>query len=292
MLRSNNRGKLLNADNFKTGWLGAEREREDLTRFIDDAEVCGEQWHVPFSMVKDKIYSEAELYKEWLPNWFTDYNYVQNSSNGCAAINGVARTTWYLLQLMKKKGKEIIPFRVMEAWVYMLYHALIVKDYSYGGCTMMGVMQAVNRYGVLPYDIYGKVISDKEMVQLGWNRKNKSEEVIKKYGDQAEKFQIKTTIPETFNDIQACLKAGYPIGYGTTIAVKKGKDGIYRISGKTNHSMNYAFYRDGYFGHCNGYNDNFGWLPEADAKKQIESRGFSCFCAIDIERSRRSQPNW
>jgi hypothetical protein len=191
------------------------------------------------------------------------------------------------------KGKEVIPFRVMEAWVYMLYHAYIAKDYRYGGCTMIGVMNAINKYGVLPYDVYGNVITDKEMVQLGWNRKDKAAEIMKQYGGQAENFQVKVTIPETFNDIKACLKAGYSIGYGTTIMVRKGNDGIYRVSGRCDgHSMTYGFYKDGYFGHANSYNDNFGWLAEEDARKQIATNHFSCFCVIDIERSRRSQPNW
>jgi hypothetical protein len=279
-------------DGFKTGWLGADEEKHDLASFIDTSEVCGEQWYVPFEDIKSKIYSEAKLYNEFLPEGFTDYKYTQDASNGCAAINGAARTIWYTLQLMKKKRKEIIPFRPMEAWIYMLYHAFVRKDYGYGGCTMMGVMEGINKYGVLPYDIYGNVISDKKMVNLGWNRKQKSAEIMKQYGDKAAGFQVKVTIPETFADIQACLKAGYAVGYGTSIAVTKGKDGIYRISGRTAHSMTYGFYKNGYFGHCNSYNDGFGWLAESDAKKQIENKSFSCFCVIDIERTRRSEPIW
>jgi hypothetical protein len=279
-------------ESFKTGWLGYDAEQRDFWNFINDAEVCGQQWYVPFADIKYRIYEESELYDQWLPEGFTDYSYVQNYSNGCAAINGVARTVWYALQLMKQKGKEVVPFRVMEAWAYMLYHAYITKDYSYGGCTMAGVMNAINKYGVLPYDIYGNVISDKAMVQLGWNKKQKSAEIMKQYGDKAEKFQVKVTIPETFNDIQACLKAGYAIGYGTDIALNKGKDGIYRAGGRTGHSMTYSFYKKGYFGNANSYGDNFGWLPIEDAKKQINRRYFSCFCVIDIERGRKSAPNW
>jgi hypothetical protein len=247
---------------------------------------------VPFADVKYRIYSEAELYKKWEPDFFDDYYYMQNASNGCAAINGGARTIWYALQLMKQKRKEVVPFRPLEAWIYMLYHAYIKKDYSYEGCSIIGIMNAINKYGVLPYDVYGNIITDKQMVQLGWNRRQKSAEIMKQYGDQAANFQVKVTIPETFNDIQACLKAGYAIGYGTAIAVSKGKDGIYRTSGRTHHSMTYGFYKDGYFGHCNDYGDNFGWLPEADARKQISNNYFSCFCILDIERSRRSAPNW
>jgi hypothetical protein len=289
MLRSNNHG------NQKTGWLGIDQEREDFARFVDDSEVCGEQWYAPFADVKYRIYSEAELYEKWLPKGFTDYKYWQNASNGCAVINGFAKTLFYTLQMMKQKGKEIVPFRAMEAWAYMLYHAYIKKDYGYGGCTMFGVMNAINRYGALPYDIYGDIISDKEMVNLGWNRKQKSDEIMEKYGKQAEKFQVKTTIPETFNDIKACLQAGYAIGYGTTIIPKKGSDDIYRINGgagRSGHSMTYGFYKEGYFGHSNSYNDGFGWIAESDAKKQIENRHFSCFCILDIERSRCSAPNW
>ncbi|MDR0610847.1 MAG: hypothetical protein LBG58_12105 [Planctomycetaceae bacterium] len=278
--------------NFTEGWLGADQEREDFEHFISDSEVCGQQWYVPFDDIKYRIYSEADLYNKWIPDWFTDYNYMQDASNGCAMINGVARTIWYSLQLMKRKGKEVIPFRVMEAWAYMLYHAYIAKDYGYGGCTMSGAMNAINKYGVLPYDVYGNVITDKQMVQLGWNRKQKSAEIMDKYGSIAENFQVKVTIPKTFNDIQACLKAGYAIGYGTTIGLKKGNDNIYRISGRCSHSMTYGFYKEGYFGHANSYGDNFGWLAENDAKRQIETRGFSCFCVIDIERGRKAAPNW
>jgi hypothetical protein len=277
----------------KFGWLGIEAEHRDLQRYIDSMEVCGKQCYVPFDDVKYKIYSEADLYEKWIPDWFKDYNYKQDSSNGCAAINGAARTIWYALQLMKRKWKEVIPFRVLEAWVYMLYHAYIEKDYKYGGCTMIGVMEGINKYGVLPYDVFGNVITDKDMVNLGWNRKQKSAEIMEKYGKQAEQFQIKTTIPKTFEDVKACLRAGYAVGYGTDIGLRKNSNGIYQITGRIQgHSMTYAFYKDGYFGNSNSYGDNFGWLAESDARRQIERPHFVGICVIDIERSRRSEANW
>jgi hypothetical protein len=75
--------------------------------------------------------------------------------------------------------------------------------------------------------------------------------------------------------------------------LRKGSDGIYRINGRCGgHAMTYAFYKTGYFGHSNSYGDNFGWLAESDAKKQIANSHFSCFCVIDVERGRKSAPNW
>jgi hypothetical protein len=277
-----------------TGW-DYLNEQADLKTLLQEQEAAGEQWVIPFSEVKTKIFELAGTYKGTqicnLPPTWSNYNYVQDSSNGCAAINNT-RALSFAMELMERKGKEIQGFRPMEAFTYMLYHALIKKDYGYGGCTISGVMAANNKYGVLPYDVYGNPITDEQLVKLGWNRRNNYQGIVEKYGEKAEGFQVVTTVPDTFEDLTACLQDGYAAEYGTDKETRKSKDGIYHLTGRgTAHAMCYGFYKDGYFGHGNSYGDNFGWFPMDEAKKQWNSRYYDVFVILDIERTRK-KINW
>jgi hypothetical protein len=276
---------------FFDGWI-PELEEAHFKQFLQEQEVCGEEGYVDFATGKERIYEEADVFKHRdvvRPSEMFAYKYNQNSSNGCAAI-AAARTVEYGMELMTRKKKEIIPFRVMPAWTYACYHALVAKDFGYGGCSISGILTVLNKYGVLPYDVYGKEITDLQMVQLGWNRRNMFPSIQEKYGTQAEKFQVKITKPATFTDLLACLEAGYSVEFGTTWRAQLGRDGYWTLSGSTNHAMNYAFCKDGYIGLTNSWNDGFGWLAVKHAERQCKPS--SCFVMLDIERSRKGKANY
>jgi len=116
------------------------------------------------------------------------------------------------------------------------------------------------------------------------------EKVQEQYGDQAEKFQVKITKPTTFQDLLACIDAGYPVEFGTTKKAKLGGDGYWMLSGSTNHAMNYAFRKSGYIGLTNSWNDGFGWLAVNLAEQQCNPA--SCFVVLDIERTRKGKANY
>ena len=170
---------------------------------------------------------------------------------------------------------------------YACYHALVAKDFSYGGCSISGILTVMNKYGVLPYDVYGKELTDLQMVQLGWNKRSNFDKIFEKYGGEAEKFQVKITKPKTFNDLITSIEAGYSVEFGTNRRAVLGKDGVWLLSGSTNHAMNYAFRRDGYIGLTNSWNDGFGWMPISLAERQWNGR-FDCFVVLDIERTRKT----
>ena len=278
---------------FREGWI-PELEEQHFKQFLHEQEVCGEEWFVDFSAVKERIYEEADVYKTrpvvQSPSELFAYKYNQNSSNGCAAI-AAARTVEYGMELMTRKKKEIVPFRVMPAWTYACYHALVAKDYGYGGCSISGILTVLNKYGVLPYDVFGRELTDLQMVQLGWNKRSVFPSIFEKYGEQAEKFQVKITKPETFTDLITCIEAGYSVEFGTNRRVQLGKDGNWSLSGSTNHAMNYAFRKDGYIGLTNSWNDGFGWLPVRFAETQWRGR-FDCFVVLEVERSRKGKANY
>jgi hypothetical protein len=179
----------------------------------------------------------------------------------------------------------------MPAWTYACYHALVAKDFSYGGCSISGILTVLNKYGVLPYDVFGKELTDLQMVQLGWNKRSVFPSIQDKYGTQAEKFQVRITKPETFSDLLTCLEAGYSVEFGTNLRPVLGKDGYWSLSGSTNHAMNYAFCKEGFIGLTNSWNDGFGWLPIKLAERQWSGR-FDCFIVLDIERSRKGTANY
>jgi hypothetical protein len=276
---------------FYDGWI-PELEETHFKQFLNEQEVCGEEWYVDFKTVKERIYEEADVFKNRdvvRPSEQFAYKYNQNSSNGCAAI-AAARTVEYGMELMTRKKKEIVPFRVMPAWTYACYHALIAKDYSYGGCSISGILTALNKYGVLPYDVYGKEITDLQMVQLGWNKRSVFPAIQEKYGEQAEKFQVKITKPATFADVITCIEAGYSVEFGTRTRPVLGKDGNWSLSGRTNHAMNYAFRKPGYIGLTNSWNDGFGWLLLKLAEQQCDPS--NCLVVLEIERTRKGKANY
>lgn len=284
---------------FYDGWM-PELEEQHFKNFLNEQEVCGEEWYVDFSVVKERIYEEADVFKHrpvvQTPSDMFAYKYKQDSSNGCAAI-AAARTVEYGMELMTRKKKEIVPFRVMPAWIYACYHALIAKDYSYGGCSISGMLTVLNKYGVLPYDVFGKELTDLQMVQLGWNKRSTFPAVFEKYSEQAVKFQVKITKPKTFRDLLICLAAGYSVEFGTNLRPVLGKDGYWTLSGSTNHAMNYAFIKngrtgeEGYIGLTNSWNDGFGWLAVKLAERQWNGR-FDCFVVLDIQRTRKGKATW
>jgi hypothetical protein len=278
---------------FYEGWI-PELEEPHFKQFLHEQEVCGEEWHVDFASVKERIYEEADVYKHrpivQMPSEQFAYKYIQNHSNGCAAI-AAARTVEYAMELAVRKNKELVPFRVMPAWTYACYHALVAKDYSYGGCSISGILTVLNKYGVLPYDVYGAELTDMQMVQLNWNRRNVFLQIFEKYADQAEKFQVKITQPKTFTDLITCIEAGYSVEFGTNLRTQLGKDGVWSLNGSASHAMNYAFCKAGYIGLTNSWNDGFGWLPVKLAERQWNGR-FSCFVVLDIERGRKGNAKY
>jgi hypothetical protein len=278
---------------FYEGWV-PELEEKHFANFSHEQEVCGEEWYVDFSSVKERIYEEAAVYKSrpvvQTPSEQFAYKYNQNTSNGCAAI-AAARTVEYAMELMTRKHKEIVPFRVMPAWVYAVYHGMVTRDYNYGGCSISGILTVLNKYGVLPYDVYGKELTDLQMVQLNWNRLSSFTKVYEKYADQAEKFQVKITKPKTFTDLLTCIEAGYSVEFGTNRRAQLGKDGYWVLSGTTSHAMNYAFAKDGCIGLTNSWNDGFGWLSVKLAERQWNGR-FDCFVVLDIERERKGKAEY
>jgi hypothetical protein len=274
------------------GWI-PELEESHFQNFLNEQEVCGEEWYVDFSSVKERIYEEADVFKHRnvvRPSEQFTYKYIQNSSNGCAAI-AAARTVEYGMELMTRKKKEIVPFRVLPAWTYACYHALVAKDFSYGGCSISGILTVLNKYGVLPYDVFGKEQTDLQMVQLGWNKRMVFPSIFEKYSEQAEKFQVKITKPETFADLLTCIEAGYSVEFGTNKRMQLGKDGVWTLSGSTNHAMNYAFSKPGYIGSTNSWTDGFGWLPIRLAERQWNGR-FDCFVVLEVERTRKGKANY
>jgi len=110
---------------------------------------------------------------------------------------------------------------------------------------MSGMMRFIAQYGILPYDTQPKIYADGE---VDWNKNARSwKQVYEKWGSEAAKFKIKVAkLPRNFNDIVACLKAGYAIPYGTNKKlVLDKKTGWYRLSGSTMHCMSWSGYGNG-----------------------------------------------
>ncbi|MDR3181698.1 MAG: hypothetical protein LBT89_02065 [Planctomycetaceae bacterium] len=271
-----------------SGWL-PEKEAADWKKLEAQQEVCGQQFLFDWGEVKERIYDEASGYSEWQPQELLP-KYNQNASNACAAISN-AYACNYLMQLEQRKRHEVTAFMPFPAWTYMIYHSQIDRDYGYGGCSLAGMLTANSKYGILPTAAYGKSITDREMVALRWNTRANSAAVYEKYAAQAERWQIKVTRPKTFEDIKACLKAGYAVNYGTSVKLVL-KNGEYVPQGTTAHAMTWAYCKAGYFGMTNSWNDGFGWEREEYVKKQLNGRYFDCFALIGIERDESKAPDW
>jgi len=164
------------------------------------------------------------------------------------------------------------------------------------------MMRFIAEYGILPYDTQPKIYADGE---VDWNKSAASwKKIFEKFGGEAEKFQIKVAkLPHNFDDVVACLKAGYSIPYGTNKKlVLDKKTGFYFLSGSTMHCMEWAGYgEDGRPQTADGsrftYNKN-SWLDGRgkqrleDVKVQVNSNYFDAFVILDIERTRKSNPNF
>ena len=113
--------------------------------------------------------------------------------------------------------------------------------------------------------------------------------VFEKYSAEAETCQIVTTVPKTFDDLRAALRAGFAVPYGTDIAVRLNKaTGEYVESGTTAHAMLYSGFKvdasgQEWFGHINDYSDGFGWMKSALAKKQMSRNFWDGYVILDIE---------
>ncbi len=253
------------------GW-NAESESVDYDRMVKRSLASDKPWHRDWADVKDAIYSIANDPPAYIKDPFTwsNYNYMQNSSNGCAAINCM-RGLACLQEMQIRRGKKTNPTRYFEGWTYAVYHARIACDYGYGGCSISGTCEAINTFGLLPYEAVSRsTISDANMVNLGWNRRDGFNKAFEKYAALAELYQVVTTFPETFDDFLAVLDAGYPIEIGTKLKMTLDKkSGYYVAGGRTNHAMvalppDNKDYRWG-----NSYGDNIANVSKDTLKKQF-----------------------
>ena len=287
--------------NFLAGWDN-ENEEQDYKALRNYQAYCGEQFLVEWADVRDQIYEEAKLHKEWkIEHPLCDYTVAQTKTNGCVSY-GVSAGIEDSLCLATQKRKEVEVFRACAPWLYGGYHNIIRGRPGSGGCSMSGMMRFIAEYGILPYDTQPKIYADGE---VDWNKSAASwKKIFEKFGGEAEKFQIKVAkLPHNFDDVVACLKAGYSIPYGTNKKlVLDKKTGFYFLSGSTMHCMEWAGYgEDGRPQTADGsrftYNKN-SWLDGRgkqrleDVKVQVNSNYFDAFVILDIERTRKSNPNF
>jgi len=278
----------LNDDRY-CGW-DAEAEADDRKLMIESSEACGRPWHRDWdNELKDAVYKLANNAPAYIkePYTWANYNYVQNATNGCAAINCV-RALACLQEMQIRRGKKTEATRYFEGWPYAVYHAAVKKDYSYGGCTISGICTAINKYGILPYAKFSEqIISDGDMGKLKWNTKRGFQEAYEKHGSEAEQFQVVTTEPDTFEDFLAILHAGYPIVIGTQLRMTLNrKTGYYEPGGRTNHAMcalppDEKDYRWG-----NSYGDNIANVTKDTLARQfpIMKKNYGLLALLDIEK--------
>jgi len=173
----------------------------------------------------DAVLSSDVTYQKPYPGDFFSsdafYNYTQNTSSACSAISCCLAVSERLHQLAKlgkpAESYNLSKYRLafVPAWNYAIYHAFIDGDYGYGGCSISGMMMAINDYGLLPYSaVGGDIWSDKELVSAGWNRRSKFNEIYEKYKEYADKRQVVTTIVKTAEQLLAVLDRGIPVCVG------------------------------------------------------------------------------
>ena len=153
-------------------------------------------------------------------------------------------------------------------------------------------MRFIAEYGVLPYDTQPKIYADGE---VDWNHNAASwRRVREQFGGMAEQFQIKVAkLPRNYDDIIACLKAGYSVPYGTDKRLQLGKDGWYRLAGKpTMHCMEWSGFGGDFTYNKNSWRDGRGKQRLEDVKVQVNSRYFDAFVVLDIERTRKGKRDW
>ena len=277
--------------NFLTGWDN-ESELEDFRELMNYQEYCGEQFLYDWSEVRERIYAEAGLYNEWsIKSPMFDYTVAQTRTNGCVSY-GVSAGIEDTLCMARQKGKWSDLLRSCSPWLYGGYHNIIRGRPGSGGCSMSGMMRFIAQYGILPYDTQPKIYADGE---ADWNKNARSwKQVYEKWGNEAAKFKIKVAkLPRNFNDIVACLKAGYAIPYGTNKKlVLDKKTGWYRLSGSTMHCMSWSGYGGGFTYNKNSWLDGRGKQRLEDVKIQVNSNYFDCFVILDIERTKKAKQNF
>ena len=277
--------------NFLEGWDN-EREEQDYNTLREYQAYCGEPFLVNWADIRDRIYEEAKLYKEWkIEHPLCDYTVAQTKTNGCVSY-GVSAGVEDSLCLALQKSKEVEVFRSCAPWLYGGYHNIVRGRPGSGGCSMAGMMRFIAEYGILPYDTQPKIYADGE---VDWNRNaNAWRRVYEQFGSEAAKFQIRVArLPRNFNDIVACLKAGYTIPYGTNKKlVLDRKTGWYRLSGSTMHCMSWSGFGEGFTYNKNSWLDGRGKQRLEDVRVQVNSSYFDSFVILDIERTRKSKPNY
>jgi hypothetical protein len=277
--------------NFLDGWDN-ENEAQDFQQLREYQAYCGEQFLVDWKDERDRIYEEAKLYDAWqIIDPLCDYTVAQTRTNGCVSY-GVSAGVEDGLCLAAQKRKEVEVFRSCSPWLYSGYHNMIRGCPGKGGCSMAGMMRFIAEHGILPYDTQPKIYADGE---VDWNYNPLSwKQVFEKFGGEAEKFQIKVAkLPRNFNDIVTCLKAGYTIPYGTNKKlVLDKKTGWYRLSGSCMHCMEWAGFGNGFTYNKNSWLDGRGKQRLEDVLIQVNSNYFDCFVILDIERTRKSKPNF
>ena len=275
---------------FLSGW-DHESEQADYRALQDYQEYCGEQFLFQWSDVRERIYEEAKLYKGWeIKDPHTNYTVAQTKTNGCVSY-GVSAGVEDTLCLSLQKGKEIEVFRSCAPWLYGGYHNIIKGRPGMGGCSMSGMMRFIAEYGILPYDTQPKIYADGE---VDWNFSARSwKRIYEKHGEEAARFQIKVArLPRNYDDIVACLQAGYAVPYGTDKKlVLDRKTGYYYLSGRTMHCMSWSGFGNGFTYNKNSWLDGRGKQKLVDVKTQVNSNYFDCFVVLDIERTRKSTPN-
>jgi len=276
---------------FLSGW-DHESEAKDFDALMGYQEYCGERFIFEWSEVRDRIYEEAKWYRKWeIAHPRLDYTVNQNKTNGCVSY-GVSAAIEDSLCLAKQKRKEVEVFLCCAPWLYGGYHNIIKGRPGKGGCSMSGMMRFIAEYGILPYDTQPKIYVDGEK---DWNHNARSwKQVFAQFGEVAEQYQIKVAkLPRNFDDIVACLKAGYAIPYGTDKKlVLDKKTGFYFLSGSTMHCMEWSGYDDRFTYNKNSWRDGRGKQRLEDVRTQVNSRYFDAFVVLAVERTRKGKRDW
>ena len=284
------------SEQFFSGW-DFEHEEQDFKSMMDYQEFCGQKFVYDWSEVRDKIYEESKKYSQWTHKKLPNYKYLQNKTNGCVSISA-NRTFESQLDFANQKGREVKVFRGLPVWIYAAIHCGIHGRASSGGASLSSAMQAIAKYGVLPQDTPGlptNIFRDGTYIDgaLSWNTSmSQWKEAHEKFGDKAIKLRmVVAMLPRNVEDVAACLKAGYPVNYGTDIKLRL-QNGIYVPSGSTAHAMSYDGYYDSqYAGHWNSWGDGHGKVPFTTIKQQMSSRHWQGYVILDVERSDLSRGN-
>jgi len=196
------------------------------------------------------------------------------------------------LCLAQQKRKEVELFLSCSPWLYGGYHNVIRGRPGKGGCSMSGMMRFIAQYGILPYDTQPKIYADGE---VDWNHNAASwKRVFEKFGNMAVQYKIKVAkLPRNYDDIVACLQAGYAIPYGTDKKlVLNRQTGFYQLSGKTAHCMAWAGFGGDFTYNKNSWRDGRAKQRLVDVRTQVSSSYFDCFVVLDVERTRKGQADW